>query len=70
MMFDYLWGEIAIIVFGMWIALLLVGIGALIGYERADYRHRKNILHGSDISLPDIHNGNRAGSDDRGEGVE
>lgn len=69
-MFDYLWGEIAIIVFGMWMALFFLAVGALIGYERADYKHRKDILRRLDSNCPYILDGDGVWSDDRGKGVE
>lgn len=70
MMFDYLWGEIAIIVFGMWIALLFVAIGMVIEHERMDSRRRKDILRGLDNSRPFIPGGDGIPGSDRGVSKE
>ena len=37
-MFDYLWGEIAIIVLGLWMGLIFVLIGVIIERVRHDTR--------------------------------
>ena len=40
-MFDYLWGEIAIIFIGMWICVLFFGVGVMVGDIRHFERSRK-----------------------------
>lgn len=52
MMFDYLWGEIALVGFILWTALLLVAIGVGLGeiHARMDKGRDKDVLCGPDIT--------------------